>query len=48
MLPIGHSLIPHYLKYTGLHMGIRGVEQRLINKIRRPGQYKELMEKHNV
>lgn len=48
MLPIGHSLIPHYLKYTGLHMGSRGVEQKLINKIRRPEQYKELMEKHNV
>ena len=48
MLPIGHSLIPHYLKYTGLHMSNRGVEQRLINKIRRPEQYKELMEKHNV
>ena len=52
MLPIGHSLIPHYLKYTGLYMGIhmgnKDVEQRLINKIRRPEQYKELMEKHNV
>lgn len=42
MLPIGHSIIPHYLKYVGLDLGRREVYQNVINKIRRPDEYERL------
>ena len=36
MLPIGHSIIPHYLKYIGLDMDKRTeISQYLINKIKK-------------
>ena len=48
MLPIGHSIIPHYLKYIGLELGRKEISQKLINKVRRPEQYKKLIGEYNV
>ena len=42
MIPMGHSLIPFYMKYIGLNMGKSQISQRLINKIRNPNDYKKL------
>ena len=42
MIPMGHSLIPFYMKYIGLNMGKSQISQRLINKIRNPNDYKKI------
>jgi hypothetical protein len=47
MLPIGHSLIPHYLKYIGLSND-SGIAQNVINKVRNPQEYKKLLKRANV
>tara|TARA_X000001036_G_C20690094_1_gene809081 strand:- start:632 stop:1315 length:684 start_codon:yes stop_codon:yes gene_type:complete len=43
MIPMGHSFIPHYLKYVGLSMGKGEIDQNLINKIRNYDDYKGLI-----
>ena len=44
MIPMGHSIIPHYLKYIGLDMDkITEISQYLINKVRKPEQFKKLI-----
>jgi|TARA_R110000822_G_scaffold7588_3_gene31138 hypothetical protein len=49
MLPIGHSIIPHYLKYIGLDLSKRTeISQYLINKVRKPKEYKRLLKGVNV
>ena len=42
MIPMGHSIIPFYMKYIGLNMGKSQISQNLINKIRKPEQFKKL------
>ena len=48
MIPIGHSLIPFYMKYIGLNIGKPQISQNLINKIRKPEQFKKLIGDTNV
>ena len=48
MIPMGHSLIPFYMKYIGLNMGKSQISQNLINKIRKPEQFKKLTGDTNV
>ena len=48
MIPMGHSIIPFYMKYIGLNMGKSNIDQNLINKIRKPEQFKKLTGDTNV
>ncbi len=48
MIPMGHSIIPFYMKYIGLNMGKSQISQNLINKIRKPEQFKKLIGDTNV
>ena len=48
MIPIGHSLIPFYMKYIGLNMRKSQISQHLINRIRKPEEFKKLTGDTNV
>jgi len=48
MIPMGHSLIPFYMKYIGLNMKQSGIPQNLINKIRKQKEFKKLIGDTNV
>ena len=48
VVPMGHSLIPFYMKYIGLNIGKSQISQNLINKIRKPEQFKKLIGDTNV
>ena len=48
MIPMGHSVIPFYMKYIGLNMGESQISQNLINKIRKPEEFKKLIGDTNV
>ena len=39
VIPMGHSLIPFYMKYIGLNMSDKEITHDMINKIRKPKQY---------
>jgi hypothetical protein len=47
-IPMGHSVIPFYMKYIGLNMGKSQISQHLINKIRKPEEFKKLIGDTNV
>ena len=42
VVPMGHSLIPFYMKYIGLNMSDKEITHDMINKIRKPKQYEKL------
>ena len=42
VIPMGHSLIPFYMKYIGLNMSDKEITHDMINKIRKPKQYEKL------
>jgi hypothetical protein len=48
VVPMGHSLIPFYMKYTGLNMSDKEITHDIINKIRKPKQYEKLKGDYNV
>jgi len=48
VVPMGHSLIPFYMKYIGLNMSNKEITHDMINKIRKPKQYEKLKGEYNV
>ena len=48
VVPMGHSLIPFYMKYIGLNMSDKEITHDMINKIRKPKQYDKLKGEYNV
>ena len=48
VIPMGHSLIPFYMKYIGLNMSDKEITHDMINKIRKPKQYEKLKGEYNV
>ena len=48
VVPMGHSLIPFYMKYIGLNMSDKEITHDMINKIRKPKQYEKLKGEYNV
>ena len=48
VIPMGHSLIPFYMKYIGLNMSDKEITHDMINKIRKPKQYDKLKGEYNV
>ena len=48
VIPMGHSLIPFYMKYIGLNMSNKEITHDMINKIRKPKQYEKLKGEYNV
>jgi hypothetical protein len=46
MIPMGHSLMPFYVKHIGLDLGTSRLSQHIINKIRQPEEYKKLLNKN--
>ena len=48
VIPMGHSLIPFYMKYIGLNMSDKEITHDMINKIRKPKQYEKLKREYNV
>ena len=48
MIPMGHSVIPFYMKYIGLNMRKSQISQNLINRIRKPDEFKKLIGDTNV
>ena len=48
IVPMGHSLIPFYMKYIGLNMSDKEITHDMINKIRKPKQYEKLKGEYNV
>ena len=48
VVPMGHSLIPFYMKYIGLNMSSKEITHDMINKIRKPKQYDKLKGEYNV
>ena len=48
VIPMGHSLIPFYMKYIGLNMSDKEITHDMITKIRKPKQYEKLKGEYNV
>ena len=48
VIPMGHSLIPFYMKYIGLNMSDKEITHDMINKILKPKQYEKLKGEYNV